>query len=79
MESVGLLRGMVAELFPKIPPGQHPKNLVEQAHGMWLGIHKKFPDTGQTAGLLGAYAFTVFIIVPGLAFFLVRFFERPVL
>ncbi|MCX6953276.1 MAG: hypothetical protein NTV51_14075 [Verrucomicrobia bacterium] len=77
LESATRLRGMVADLFPQIPRDRYPKNLVEHAHGMWLGLHKKFPGPGKTVALLGAYAFTVVILVPGLAIFLVRCFERP--
>lgn len=79
LESVALLRAMVAAQFPGIAPEKYAKNLPQQAHAMWLGIHKQFPSPGRTAALLGAYAFTVVILVPGLAFFLARCVERPIL
>ena len=78
-DTVALLREMVARQFKGIAPQKYEKALPGHVHGMWLEIHKRFPGPGQTASLLGAYGFTCFIVVPALAFFLVRFLEKPAL
>ena len=77
-ESVGLLRAMVTAQFRGVAAQKYEKNLPALVHGMWLGIHKRFPGPGQTAALLAAYTFTCVIAVPALAFFLARCLERPV-
>jgi membrane-associated protease RseP (regulator of RpoE activity) len=78
-ESVALLRAMVAQQFPSLAPQKYERSLPDHVHAMWLGIHKRFPGPGRTVALLAAYAFTCLILALALAFFLVRFLERPTL
>ena len=76
-DSVGRLREMVAQQFGDVAPQKYERALPDHVHSMWLGIHKKFPGPGRTVALLGAYAFTVVILAPAIAVFLVRCLEQP--
>jgi Zn-dependent protease len=78
-EAVALLRAMVARQFKDLAPSKYEKALPDHVHGLWLGVHKRFPGPGRTVALLAAYAATGLILAPALAFFLVRFLEKPTL
>ena len=76
-DAVALLRAMVARQFKDLSPAKYERALPEHVHGLWLGIHKRFPGPGRTLGLLAAYAFTGLILTPALAYFLVRWLGKP--
>jgi Zn-dependent protease len=78
-EAVSLLREMVARQFPDVAPTKYERALPDHVHGLWLSIRKRFPGPGVTLALLAAYAATCLIFAPALAWFLVRFLERPTL
>lgn len=78
-EAIGLLRAMVARQLKDLAPSKYEKALPDHVHGLWLGIHKRFPGPGRTVALLAAYAATCLVVAPALAFFLVRFLEKPTL
>lgn len=78
-DSVALIREMVARQFPGVAPQKYANVLPTHIHGLWLSIRKRFPGPGRTVALLAAYAFTAVILAPALAFFLVRFLEKPAL
>jgi len=78
LQTIALLREMVAAKFPDLARSKYEKALPGHVHGMWLDIHKRFPGPGRTVALLGAYAFTAVFLTGGLVFFLMRFLGRPV-
>jgi Zn-dependent protease len=78
-EAVSLLREMVARQFPDVASTKYERALPDHVHGLWLSIRKRFPGPGVTLALLAGYAATCLIFAPALAWFLVRFLERPTL
>ena len=78
-EAVSLLRAMVARQFPDVAPTKYERALPDHVLGLWLSIRKRFPGPGVTLALLAGYAATCLIFAPALAWFLVRFLERPTL
>lgn len=60
-------------------PTKYERALPDHVHGLWLSIRKRFPGPGVTLALLAGYAATCLIFAPAIAWFLVRFLERPTL
>ncbi len=75
--AVAQLRDLVTQQFKNVAPEKYARALPDHIHGLWLSIRKQFPGPGKTVLLLAAYAFTSLIVAPAIAFFLVRFLERP--
>ena len=77
VETVGALREIVTKIFVGVSPDKLAPKLAEHVHGVWLEIHKRFPDPGRTVGLMAGYLGLFLLVVPGLALFLVYFLGPP--
>lgn len=55
LETIVLLRALVARAFVKVAPAKYQKQLPEHVHGFWLEIRKRFPGPGRTVALMAGY------------------------
>lgn len=76
LETVILLRSMVAGLFSSVAPEKYQKALPNHVHGLWLEIRKRFPGWGLTIALLAGYVACVGAVLVT-AFFFVRWVGPP--
>lgn len=73
LEAIRELRAITTAVFADAANAKLP----DHVHAIWLDIRKRFPDGRTTVALIAGYMAVCAIVVPGLLFFLTRYFPRP--
>jgi Zn-dependent protease len=76
-KTVGRFRTAVQNIYPSVNADSLEKTMPQYVKGLWLELHKSYPGFGISTALLGAYGFTLVILMPVLAYLAKRWLGAP--